>query len=184
MEFTDAQLLDQPMGYWTGTAGAAIVGHLNGVLGEHGMAQRHWWALSRVAGAAEVFTTAELVAAIQRERPGLDVSEVAAAVDELLERGWLAARPDGTLTATEEGAAVNDLLRRASIPAALAEIRAGITDEEYVLTVRVLRRVIANLGSDIGFSGPGAPAPGTAASAQAPTDPSPPGTADPALPDA
>jgi hypothetical protein len=152
MEFTDAELLTQPMGYWTGAAREAIVGHINGSLGELGIAQRHWWSLYRVSESEHGLTREEVAKHIAEIRPYVDVSVLGVAIDELIERGWLAADPEDRLTLTDAGSAALTQIRDGIIPGALARVREGVSDEEFVLTIKVLRRMIGNVGGNTDFA--------------------------------
>lgn len=149
--YTDAELLGQPMGYWTGVANESIVGHINERLSAFGIAQRHWWTIYRVGASEQGLGRDELVRLIRQARPYVDASVLPAAADDLLERGWLAER-SGLLSVTDEGARVRAQLLREVIPGALRSAREGITDEEYAVTVRVLRRMTANTGGDTSYA--------------------------------
>ncbi|MER5183078.1 hypothetical protein ABT009_32795 [Streptomyces sp. NPDC002896] len=152
MEFTDAELLTQPMGYWTGAANQAIVGHINTSLEELGIAQRHWWALYRVSESDHRLTRVEVAKKIVEVRPYVDASVLDSAIDELIERGRLEADIDGRLTLTDAGSAALAQIRDDVIPGALARVREGVSDEEFVLTIKVLRRMIGNVGGNTDFT--------------------------------
>lgn len=149
--FTDAELLEQPMGYWTGAANESIVGHINDRLATLGIAQPHWWAIYRVGADERGLSREELIRLITEVRPYVDASVLSPAVDELARWGWLAERV-GLLTLTTEGEGVRTRLLNEVIPEALDQVRSGVTDEEYAQTVRVLRRMIANTGGDTLFA--------------------------------
>ncbi|MEE1928360.1 hypothetical protein V1J52_09155 [Streptomyces sp. TRM 70351] len=150
-EVPDAELLEQPLGYWTGVAGTAIVGHINAALGREGIAQPHWWSLNRIHQAPRGLTRREVADIIAEGRPQLDVSVVGPALEELLARDWVGEDDGGRLRLTAAGSAALDRLWSDVMPATLAQIRAGVSDAEYVTVVRVLRRVVRNLGGDDGF---------------------------------
>ncbi|OAH13033.1 MarR family winged helix-turn-helix transcriptional regulator [Streptomyces jeddahensis] len=151
MEFTDAELLTQPMGYWTGAANQAIVGHINASLHQLGIAQRHWWSLYRVSESEHGLTREDVAKKIVEVRPYVDASVVGSAIDDLLERGWLEADFDGRLTLTGAGSTALVQIRDDVIPGALARVREGVSDEEFVLTIKVLRRMIGNVGGNTDF---------------------------------
>lgn len=75
-----------------------------------------------------------------------DVSTYPAVLDDLLGKGWITAATDGRLTRTDDGR-----VGRARIAARAGDIRlrlhAGVSDEEYIAALKVLRRIIANAGS-------------------------------------
>ncbi|MBB1242224.1 hypothetical protein GL263_01320 [Streptomyces durbertensis] len=152
-EFADEELLHHPMGYWTGVAGEAIVAYLNRAMREGlGIGQPHAWALSHLFDEEDGLTRAGLAAKIARKRPMVDTGVVAPAAEELLARGWLAEEA-GHLVLTGEGLAAHERLHADVVPGALAALRRGVSDEDYVRTVRVLRRVIHNAGVDTSFGG-------------------------------
>ncbi|MBB1253094.1 winged helix-turn-helix transcriptional regulator [Streptomyces sp. OF3] len=157
-EFADEELLHHPMGYWTGVAGEVIVAHINRTMREGlGIGQPHAWVLSHLFEEDDGLTRAELAAKIARKRPMVDTDVVAPAAEELLVRGWLVEKA-GRLALTAEGHATHDRLHADVVPGALAALRRGVSDDDYVRTVRVLRRMIHNGGGDTSFGGlpPGA----------------------------
>lgn len=149
--FTDAELLEQPMGYWTGAASQSIVGHIASALGEFGLSQPNWWVLYRVGASPEGLSRTATVAHIARTRPFVDAAVLPEAVEQLTARGLLA-ETEGHLRVTAEGVTLRDRLVNETIPTALTRARDGVTDEEYALTLRVLRRMIANTGGDTSFA--------------------------------
>lgn len=149
--FTDTELLEQPMGYWTGAASQSIVGHIASALGEFELSQPNWWVLYRVGASPEGLSRTATIAQIAQARPFVNAAVLPVAVEELTVRALLA-ETDGHLRVTAEGARLRDRLLNETIPAALARVRDGVTDEEYALTVRVLRRMIANTGGDTSFT--------------------------------
>ncbi|WP_431780273.1 MarR family winged helix-turn-helix transcriptional regulator [Streptomyces chumphonensis] len=150
-EFTDEEVLRQPLGYWTGAASEAIVGFISDNLARGGVRQPHWWTLNRVREAPQALTRDEVVEVVGASRPYVDVSDLGTAVDELLERGLLAAGDAGALQLTPAGDALVDHLWQEVMTPTLAQIRAGMSDAEYVTVVRLLHRVIRNVGGDAGF---------------------------------
>ncbi|MGD9483031.1 MarR family transcriptional regulator [Streptomyces sp. TRM70308] len=151
-EFTDAELQQQPLGYWTGAASEAIVGHIRAALRrEGGISQPQWWIVNRVRSAAGGATAAEVTETIAAGRPYVDVSGLGAEVDDLLARGLLRADAERRLHLTPEGAATVDHLWDRVMPDTLGQIRAGIDDAEYAGVIRLLRRMIHNVGGDPGF---------------------------------
>ncbi|MCK1795819.1 hypothetical protein MTQ01_07330 [Streptomyces sp. XM4193] len=153
--FSDAELLSQPMGYWSGAASAAIVARINGAVGRFGLAQRNWWVLYRAGAEGAVerggLTREEIVRVIAESRPFLDDAVLGPAVDEVVAAGLLE-EVEGRLVPTARGGELRTKLMDEVVPATLAEARAGVSDEEYVLTLRVLRRMIANTGGDTSFT--------------------------------
>lgn len=145
MEYShgDAELIKQPIGYWSWAAYKAVVTRTRGALAELGTTQPQWWVLAQVARAERVRTRAEVTAVLQGY---LDVGEsLAAEIDATVAQGWITEDERGRLEITPEGeeffakaAAVQDEL--------WAERHAGISDEEYLTTLKVLQRFIHNTG--------------------------------------
>ncbi|AEW95340.1 MULTISPECIES: MarR family winged helix-turn-helix transcriptional regulator [Streptomycetaceae] len=148
--FTDAELAAQPVGYWTRAANDAVISYINARMGEFGIAQRHWWALFQVGRATDGLTTGELVELMRRIRPYVDAPSVEPAVAELVERALLVRDTTGRLTLTDSGAALRDRVQLL-VQENRARIHAGIPDEDYVTTVKVLRRMIENVGGNAEF---------------------------------
>ncbi|WP_030022381.1 MarR family winged helix-turn-helix transcriptional regulator [Streptomyces monomycini] len=145
MEYShsDAELAGQPIGYWAWAAHTAAVTHIRAGLARHGLNQPQWWVLNQLAGHADGRDRTEVTDMLKGY---LDTGAdgIGAAVDDLLGRGLAAAGGD-RLHITAEGA---DL--RATCAALQVEMRArihdGISDEEYVRTLKVLQRMIHNVG--------------------------------------
>ncbi|MCX3062138.1 MarR family winged helix-turn-helix transcriptional regulator [Streptomyces beihaiensis] len=150
MEFTDAQLAQQPVGYWTGAVRAAVVQYINGRLGELGLTQPHWWSIYQLGESRSRLTRDELLERVSRQRPYVDVSTLGPAVDDLLGSEQLRVDEAGRLSLTETGTALRDRVL-ALLPEVRAQIHDGISEEDYVFVVKVLRRMLGNIGGDTGF---------------------------------
>ncbi|MEU9894814.1 MarR family transcriptional regulator [Streptomyces phaeochromogenes] len=139
------QLAAQPIGYWTGAAHREVVGRIRKELATESLTQPHWWILNHVAASPAHWTRAELTAKLTPyDDQDIDFAEVFA---DLTSRGWLTEDATGTLTLTAAGEAGRLRAKERNLRAH-EETHAGITEEEYVATLDVLRRVIANLGGD------------------------------------
>ncbi|MFD7661557.1 MarR family winged helix-turn-helix transcriptional regulator [Streptomyces sp. NPDC059788] len=145
MEYShpDAELAGQPIGYWAWAAHTAAVTHIRAGLARHGLGQPQWWVLNQLAGHADGRDRAEVTDMLKGY---LDVGAeaLAADIDALRDRGLLTL-DGGRLHITGEGAEVH-----ARCAALQKEMRAtlhdGIGDEEYVRTLKVLQRMIHNVG--------------------------------------
>ncbi len=139
----DAGLVRQPIGYWSWAAHEAVVTHIRGMLGELGLTQPQWWILSQLAESPEGRDRTELAAFLQGY---LAVGAVGIhdEVEALAGRGLLAAREDRLLHITPEGAALQAeaAVRQRTVR---EQIHDGITDEEYIRTLKVLQRMIHNV---------------------------------------
>ncbi|MFJ3797585.1 MarR family winged helix-turn-helix transcriptional regulator [Streptomyces sp. NPDC090088] len=141
---TDAELIQQPIGYWSWAAFKAVVDRTRAALAGIGVTQPQWWVLAQVARADEVRTRAE-VSGILRNYLDTGSAGMESEIDTVIAQGWITEDAEGRLRITGEGrvffdeaAAVQDKLR--------AERHAGISDEEYLVTLKVLQRFIRNTG--------------------------------------
>ncbi|MEW1614507.1 MULTISPECIES: MarR family winged helix-turn-helix transcriptional regulator [unclassified Streptomyces] len=141
----DAGLARQPIGYWSWAAHDATVTHIRAALAEHGLTQPPWWVLNQLADAdGDGHGRAELAALLGGYLDtGTDGIETA--VDELVERALIAQDDGARLRITAEGRALRDrtLVR---VARAREEIHEGIPDEEFVAALKVLQRMIHNVG--------------------------------------
>ncbi|MFI6978561.1 MarR family winged helix-turn-helix transcriptional regulator [Embleya sp. NPDC050154] len=147
----DETLANQPAGYWTGAAHTAVIAFINAEHAKLGLSQRHWMTLNRLAADEGGLTREALTEALREYMtPQVgDVSTYATIVDDLLDRGWITPGHDGRLTLTAAGRTGRARLA-AIAPRVRERIHAGIPDEDYALTVQVLRRMIANVHERIG----------------------------------
>ncbi|MER0244641.1 MarR family transcriptional regulator [Streptomyces sp. HSW2009] len=142
----DAELVGQPVGYWTWAANKVLLAHVRGRLAAIGITQPQWWALHQVLHGATGATRAEV---IRDQQANLDVGPgLAPDIDLLVERELLVEDEDGRLQITDAG---RTLHRRAAETQRenRARVHAGIADEEYLITLKVLQRMIHNAGGDL-----------------------------------
>lgn len=139
---TDDMLASQPVGYWSGLAHAAVTRHLRDVLARIDVTQPQYWVLNRVNGGATAPSSEEVVGQLTPLADG--PYDIARVVDQLLHRGWLKADDERRLHLTDAGEAARARLREM-----MTELRAvvheGISDEEYVAALKVLRAMVANV---------------------------------------
>ncbi|GAB7188099.1 hypothetical protein ATKI12_7930 [Kitasatospora sp. Ki12] len=146
MEYShsDAELIKQPIGYWTWAAYKAVVSRTRGALEELGTTQPQWWVLAQLAR-AERPRTRDDVSGVLRDYLDTGQEALGAEIDATVERGWVVESAGGRLDLTAEGREFFD--RAAALQDELwAERHAGITDEEYLTTLKVLQRVVHNTG--------------------------------------
>ncbi|MFJ6012943.1 MarR family winged helix-turn-helix transcriptional regulator [Streptomyces sp. NPDC092952] len=140
----DAELIKQPIGYWSWAAYNAVVSRTRAALAEIGTNQPQWWVLAQVAqteGGRERGEVSRLL------RNYLDTGPEAmeAEIDRTISQGWITEDAEGLLVITAEGRALHE--KAAALQAELwAERHAGISDEEYLTTLKVLQRFIHNTG--------------------------------------
>ncbi|WP_190118395.1 MarR family winged helix-turn-helix transcriptional regulator [Streptomyces flavofungini] len=147
MEQPDAEYLaNQPAVYWTGAAHTAVVAFMHAEQSALGTSQRHWMTLNRLAVTADGLTRNGLTEALRASMtPQVgDPSTYAEVLDDLLDRGWITPDRTGRFTLTDTGRAARARLA-ALAPRLRARIHDGIPEDDYVRTVRVLRRMIANV---------------------------------------
>ncbi|MBD0672631.1 MarR family transcriptional regulator [Streptomyces sp. CBMA156] len=136
----------QPIGAWTGELfRRLVVEGLRGQLAVEGLTQPHWWTLNHAAGKPGGWTRTTLT---ERLTPYDDQGTAFDTVyDDLIARGWLTEDTDGALTLTEDGEAGRLRARERNL-AIHERAHEGIGTDEFVTTVNVLRRMVANLGGN------------------------------------
>ncbi|MEU5737332.1 MarR family winged helix-turn-helix transcriptional regulator [Streptomyces tendae] len=141
----DAELIRQPIGYWSWAAYKAVVTRTRAALAELGTTQPQWWVLAQVGRADTPKTRAE-VSGLLRNYLDAGPEAMESEIDATIAAGWITeTASDGLLSLTAEGrtffekaAAVQDDL--------WTERHAGISDAEYLTTMKVLQRFIHNTG--------------------------------------
>ena len=143
-EYPPEVVAAQPIGAWSGEAYRRVVGALRAQLAVENLTQPHWWTLNHVAGDPGKWTRATL---IQRLAPyddlGIDFDGV---FDDLVARGWMT-EDAGTMTLTEAGEAGRIRARERNLRVH-EQTHEGIDTADYVTTINVLRRIVANLGGN------------------------------------
>ncbi|MFF0294601.1 MarR family winged helix-turn-helix transcriptional regulator [Kitasatospora sp. NPDC004614] len=145
MEYShsDAELIKQPIGYWSWAAYNAVVSRTRGALAELGLTQPQWWVLAQLNNPDGPRVRTEVTDLLHGYLDaGREVME--AEIEGTVERGWTT-ESDGRLALTPEGLAV--FTKGAARQDELwAERHAGISDEEYLTTIKALQRFIHNTG--------------------------------------
>jgi DNA-binding MarR family transcriptional regulator len=142
---TDDVLATQPIGYWSGLAHAAVTRHLRDAMARIDVTQPQYWVLNRVNGGSAAPGREEVVSQLTPLADGQH--EVARVVDQLLYRGWLRIDAGQRLHLTDAGEAARVRLREL-VTELRAVVHEGISDEEYVAALKVLRRMVANVEGD------------------------------------
>ena len=146
MEYShsDAELIQQPVGYWSWAAYDAVVSRTRGALAAIGTTQPQWWVLARVALAPEGRGRDEVTETL-RGYLATGEETIAEEIDTAIARGWIDQDSARNLTLTPEGRRFYG--EAAALQGRLwAERHEGITDEEYLTTLKVLQRLIHNTG--------------------------------------
>ncbi|MEV5667105.1 MarR family transcriptional regulator [Streptomyces flaveolus] len=143
-EYSQEELAAQPIGAWTGMAGQLVVGALREQLAVEDLTQPHWWTLNHVAGEPGKWTRATLIERLAKwDDLGIDLNGV---FDDLVDRGWLA-EDAGLMTLTEAGENGRVRARERNLRVH-QQVHEGIDPADFVTTINVLRRMVANLGGD------------------------------------
>ncbi|KUL48683.1 transcriptional regulator [Streptomyces violaceusniger] len=146
MEYShsDAELIRQPIGYWSWAAYKAVVTRIRTTLAEIGTTQPQWWVLAQVAHADPAKTREEVSDLLSNYlEAGREVMEEE--IDRTIAQGWITEDTEGRLGLTAEGRTFFD--KAAALQDELwTERHAGISDEEYLTTIKVLQRFIHNTG--------------------------------------
>ncbi|MFF4772619.1 hypothetical protein [Microtetraspora fusca] len=143
-EYPQEVVAAQPIGAWSGEAYRRVVGALRGELARENLTQPHWWTLNHVAGEPGTWTREALT---ERLTPYEDLGIGFDGVfDDLVARGWMT-EDAGVMTLTEAGEAGRLRARERNLRVH-ERTHDGIDTADYVTTVNVLRRMVANLGGN------------------------------------
>ncbi|GAB1332976.1 MarR family transcriptional regulator [Streptomyces sennicomposti] len=143
-EYAPEELAAQPIGAWSGEVCRRVAGALREQLAVEDLTQPHWWTLNHVAGDPGRWTRAALVERLARyDDLGIDFDGV---FDDLVARGWLT-EEDGAMTLTGAGEAGRLRARERNLRVH-HQTHEGISTADFVTTVNVLRRMVANLGGN------------------------------------
>ncbi|MCT4352314.1 MarR family winged helix-turn-helix transcriptional regulator [Streptomyces sp. Je 1-79] len=148
---SDAELATQPAAYVTGVANRALVAFTRARQAESGFTQPQFWLLRHlskhdISPDGHGMTVPELQEAMSSYiRPEDDL---AAEAEVLLGRGWLTRDAEDRLWITESGDEAR-VTMKGHAPAILARIHEGIDDADYVIALKVLRRMIENTGGSL-----------------------------------
>ncbi len=105
--------------------------------------QPQWWTLTRV-DAGDGLRREDVATQLADVADSPD--EVPRAIDQLLHRGWIDSDEMGQLHLTDAGRAAQSRIRDLVV-GLRAQVHKGISDEEYVAALKVMRRMISNVGS-------------------------------------
>ncbi|MFD7788531.1 MarR family transcriptional regulator [Streptomyces nojiriensis] len=147
MEYShdDAELIRQPIGYWSWAAYDAVVSRTRGALAGLGTTQPQWWILSRVALAGDEVRTRDGVTETLRGYLAVGGEALSEEMDTVIVQGWITQDAEGRLAMTPEGREFFD--KAVALQGDLWDERhTGISDEEYLITLKVLQRFIHNVG--------------------------------------
>lgn len=134
---------NQPIGFWTQRAGEAIRTRTRGALEDIGLSQPEWWLLHQLSLSPGGVDRTEVIDKLgYNDTPAAIVD----AIDSAIAKGWIQ-QTDSRLKHTEAG--VEQFERAAAVQRDLqAERMHGISEEDFVTTIRVLQRTIENVGGE------------------------------------
>lgn len=134
----------QPLGFWTARAGEAIRARTRGRLADLGLSQPHWWVLHQLSLLPDGVSADDVVATVG---PNDSDAVIREAIESGIDNEWIVSTDDGVLSLTPSGSAVFAAAAKAQSELN-DERRQGISDADYVTTIQVLQRTIANVGGD------------------------------------
>ncbi|MBS4104045.1 MarR family transcriptional regulator [Tsukamurella paurometabola] len=140
--YSDDRILEQPIGYWASMAGRAVVTYIRATLERHGLTQPQWWTLNYAADRPDGVTVDEVV---EYHRGFVDTDDALRPDTLALVATGLLLDQDGALTVSPAGQRRREETWT-DIRATLATIREGVTDAEYITTIRTLQQMIDNVG--------------------------------------
>lgn len=138
----DDMLATQPIGYWSGLAHAAVTRHLRDAMARIDVSQPEYWVLNRVNGGPVAPSREEVTTQLAPLADG--PHEIARVIARLLYRRWLRADDEQRLHLTDAGEAARVRLREL-VTELRAVVHKGISDEEYVAALKVLRTMVSNV---------------------------------------
>ncbi|MFD7547041.1 MarR family winged helix-turn-helix transcriptional regulator [Streptomyces sp. NPDC059578] len=146
MEYThdDQGLARQPIGYWSWATYEAVVPYIRAGLAEQGLTQPQWWVLNQLAEHPDGRDLKDLAAFLGGY---LDVGEegIEAETRDLVSRGLAGSDENERIRITDPGETLRK--KAAEFQAGrMATIHDGVSDEEYVAALKVLQRMIDNVG--------------------------------------
>ncbi|MGX1853604.1 MarR family winged helix-turn-helix transcriptional regulator [Streptomyces sp. NPDC055299] len=139
---TDDMLASQPIGYWSGQVHAVVTRHLRDAMAGIDVTQPQYWVLNSVKYGPAAPSRDEIAAQLLSLADGQH--EIPRVVAQLLHRGWLRTDAGDRLYLTGAGEAAR-LRVRELVTELRTVVHDGISDEEYVATLKVLRRMISNV---------------------------------------
>ncbi|MGX1881231.1 MarR family transcriptional regulator [Streptomyces sp. NPDC055287] len=145
---SEAELAQQPIAYWTHVAHEEVLAFIRGELAELGLSQPQYWTLRHLSvndlsedGTGR--TVEELNESMREYLAPQD--DLATDTEDMVVRGLLTRDATSRLTITEAGEVAHARVKE-HVPALRARIHTGIDDADYATTVRVLRRMMRNVG--------------------------------------
>ncbi|MFJ8040434.1 MarR family winged helix-turn-helix transcriptional regulator [Kitasatospora sp. NPDC096147] len=128
----------KPIGYWLNRTDRALTLRMDELLADHDLTRLGW----QLLGSARESTTDRAVHA--ELAANATPSELTETIELLLRTGWLTRPAAGHLALTDTG---SRCLAEAGtrVAAFRATATAGVSDQDYRTTVRVLERIVGNL---------------------------------------
>jgi hypothetical protein len=140
------EIKSQPIGFWTGEAYRHIARAIRESLAAKDLTQPQWWMLNHVANGR--WTRKALLNKLAPANANEQNLDLDRELDDLIERAWLAhdtTTQHLSLTALGEQGRQQTWDRNG---ATHRRMIAGVSDEQYEDCIRVLQRIVGNLGGD------------------------------------
>jgi DNA-binding MarR family transcriptional regulator len=139
---------ERPIGYWLKAADQAISAHVDEAQAANGVTRLEWQVLNTIREGKQR-SPEQISTALHMF---LDRATLDTLLARLKTRGWIAVGAGGEATLTEVGQRAYEriLARQQEVRQQLME---GISAEDYATVLRVLKRIVANLGGRSGVGG-------------------------------
>ena len=144
---TDARLLARPVDFWSARTQKAVSAFMSARLAALDVTEPLWWVLAHTEAAGGMDRDA-LVATLSGIAE--HASTIPDAIEEARSRGWLLHSDAGRLTLTGAGRAAHARIGEVAGDVR-GELHKGVSDEDYLLVVRTLRRIISNAGGEAAY---------------------------------
>jgi DNA-binding MarR family transcriptional regulator len=131
-----------PIGYWLKHLDRLIDSSFDQTLGQPSLTRRHWQTLNSLSERPR--DRAGLLEVLRPFWTEGTIDVVDQVTDDLVQRGWIVSAADGSYSLTPAGHSAHTTLAE-QVYATRRRVRDGVTDQEYLATVGVLRRMAANL---------------------------------------
>ncbi|MGH3803501.1 MAG: MarR family winged helix-turn-helix transcriptional regulator [Pseudonocardiaceae bacterium] len=145
-EESSQAVLRQPIGFWTGEAHQQVGAKLRRTLADNNLSQPQWWMLNHLD--SESWSRDALLDRLAPYNTNEEGRDLATELDRLLDRGLVSTGCSGDgLAITSDGIEVLTVSRRLN-GAANHAMLAGVSDDDLVTCINVLRVIVRNLGGD------------------------------------
>ncbi len=135
----------QPIGFWTGEAHKLVGAKLHQTLADNGLSQPQWWMLNHLESAT--WTRDGLLEMLAPYNDNEEGRDLAAELEHLFEAGLVSVAEGDALQMTPGGVETLMVSRRLNM-AANDNMLSGVSPDDLITCINVLRAVVQNLGGD------------------------------------